>query len=220
MIDLRFRPLQTPVSRPKGGYRSSPFDLPWNRTLDHLERELGFLGAKDIVVEADLTPEKIRNDGWPYSSARPATPGVRLSFSSKFGPLAYECATYSAMESNIRAIGRTLECQRAMERYGAVKSGQQYTGWKALPGGDGRGPIIATAFGTVEEAAQFLLRQALLSDNDVGRVIDDPEYLRVVYRAAAKRTHPDMNRGDITLFGQVNAANQMIEMHAAAGARL
>lgn len=75
MIDLRFRPLQTPVARPKGGYRSSPFDLPWNRTLDHLERELGFLGAKDIVVEADLSPEKIRNDGWPYSSARPNTPG-------------------------------------------------------------------------------------------------------------------------------------------------
>lgn len=212
MIDLRFVPLEKPIERPKGGYKRSPFGVGFSRLLDDLERELGYLTAKGITVEAGVAREDIRNDGWPRSSAKYSSPGIRLSFGSRHGPLAYECATYSSMEGNLRAISQTLTAQRAMERYGAVKSGQQYKGWKALPEGAGQGPIIATAFGSTEEAARFLLRTALLNDGDTQRVIDDPEYLRTVYRAAAKRTHPDVLAGNTDLFAQVNSANQMIEV--------
>ncbi len=218
MIDLRFVPLATPIPRPTGGYRSAPFKVGFTALLDDLEHELGHLSAKGIAVEASVSREDIRNDGWPRSSAKYAAPGIRLSFGSRHGPLAYECATYSTMEGNLRAISLTLTAQRAMERYGAVKSGQQYKGWKALPEGDGRGTIIAGAFSSNEEAARFLLRTALLREGDLAAVLSSADTLTTVFRAASKRAHPDVETGSAELFGQCNAAKVMIEAHQRGGA--
>ena len=108
MIDLHFRPIDKPIAPPKGGAKRSTFKAGFTRTLDDLERELKRLRARDIIVEAALDIGDIRNDGWPRSTARPRTPGIRLSFTSAHGPLSYECATYLAWEDNLRAIGLTL----------------------------------------------------------------------------------------------------------------
>ena len=109
MIDLRFRPIEKAIAAPKGGAKKAPFEASFRRVLDDLERELGYLKATDIVIEAALELREIRNDGWPYSNARPRTPGIRLSFKSKHGVLSYECATYDHWEWNLQAIGLTLE---------------------------------------------------------------------------------------------------------------
>lgn len=209
MLTAQFRPLSKPVARPKSGTKRCPFDASWANTLDVLERELGHLRARDIIIEADFEPHQIRNDGWPRSSQSPRTHGVRLSFESAHGPLSYECATYAHYENNIRAIALTLERLRAVERYGAVKGGEQYRGWSQLP--PGRGPIMAGEWATAEDAARFLLEVGQLkAAHKAADLLTDPAALQHVYRAAARATHPDAGGSDEAM-ARVNRAKVFIE---------
>lgn len=135
MLNATFRRLESPLDAPRGGYRRAPFSSSYTTTLNGLERELEHLKAKDIVIQIDMRWEDIRNDGWPRSTAMVKSPGVVVTFESKHGPLSYRCGTYSNWEMNLRAIALTLERLRAVDRYGAVKGGEQYKGWARLPPG-------------------------------------------------------------------------------------
>lgn len=214
MIQCVFRPLTKPVQRPASGYKSCPFGASWTSTLDTMERELAHLKAKDIVVEIDVTLDKIRNDGWPKSTANPASPGVRISFACRHGSLSYECATYPHWEMNMRGIALTLERLRAIDRYGATKGAEQYKGWKQLPNGDGRAPIAGEEWSSVEEAILFLVRTA-----SPKRQYTVEEVLREgwnnVYRTAAQIVHPDLCGGSQTLMTRVNRARDYIDRHLA-----
>ncbi|HYO19108.1 MAG TPA: hypothetical protein VES02_10655, partial [Dermatophilaceae bacterium] len=87
-----FRPLRwTEPSTPAGARRSSAaFTESWSNTLDLLDAELCYLDAQDLIIEADFREDDILPDGMPCTSARPPVhPGVRISFQSRFGPLAY-----------------------------------------------------------------------------------------------------------------------------------
>ncbi|MFN7019864.1 MAG: molecular chaperone DnaJ [Phycisphaerales bacterium] len=205
MINAVFRPLEKPIPLPKGGVISCPFSCSFTTTLDDLERELFHLKAKDIVIELDLDLQDIRNDGWPRSTARPRTQGVRLSFDSKHGPLSYTCATYGHWERNLRAVGLTLDRLRAVDRYGAVKGGEQYKGWAALP--PPPQPAAGGDFASIEEAMRFLCK---VGNGTVLSVL--PSDLEAVYRDAARKAHPDAG-GSTELMARVNAAKAFVEAH-------
>lgn len=206
MLQATFRPIERPVALPRQ-YARCGFGAKWSTTLDTLERELGHLKAKDIIVEVALDHNDIRNDGWPRSSASPRTPGVRVSFQSKHGPLSYECATYKEWEQNMRAIALTLERLRAVERYGAVKGGEQYKGWAQLPPGTGTiTPPAPSEWRSVEDAMRFLCRTAGVVEGG------DTAQLDQVYRQASRRTHPDLG-GSTKESSRVNAARDFIEKH-------
>lgn len=206
MLQATFRPLERAVALPRH-YQRCPFAASFTHTLDTLERELGQLKARDIIVEVALDHGDIRNDGWPRSSARPRTPGIRISFQSRHGPLSYECATYKDWEQNMRGIALTLERLRAIERYGAVKGGEQYKGWAQLPPG---GVAIATAeWRTKEEAMRFLCRTAGVVEGGNLSMLDQ------VYPQAARRVHPDVG-GSTELMSKVNRARDYIRSGGAA----
>ncbi|HRQ74276.1 MAG TPA: hypothetical protein PLU35_14735 [Phycisphaerales bacterium] len=196
MIDARFQPIDAPVPPPPGGRRRSQFKASWSKTLDLLERELKYLGASEVIILADLSREHIRNDGWPRSTARPASPGVIVTFASKkLGSLRFECGTFINWEDNVRAIALTLEQLRAIDRYGATK-GEQYTGWARLPppGANGAPPGLRTA----EDAVRWMLTLVgrTATPDEAGRVLRDSDALRTLYRDAAKRCHPDAGGTD------------------------
>lgn len=136
MIPVTFRPLEfwpEPFMP-----RRSPFDSSWSATLDLLDRELHMLGAERAVIQIGLRESQIRIDGWPKATATaPAHPGVVLAFDSNHGPLKYATAEFHDWKSNVRAIALGLEALRKVDRYGITKRGEQYTGWRALPAGDG-----------------------------------------------------------------------------------
>jgi hypothetical protein len=186
----------------------------WTKAFELLRYELKRIDAKSVVVEAGYRPEQVRADGWPYANATPEHSQLRLSFVREGVAVSFfqgifggniACVAYNAW-----LIGMTLQALRAVERYGCTKSGQQYAGWSQLPPGAGRGPIVANAFATVEDAARFLLRTALIQEGEYRRVIDNPEFLASTYRTAARKTHPDLG-GTAEAFGKVNAAKEMIE---------
>lgn len=208
MLEFSFRPLSSwPGERtPRAARKKAPFSAGYGRTLDDLERELKHLGGRDIIIEAETTFEHIRNDGRLRSSAVLAGPGIVLSFDSRFGPLRYACDTFADWRDNLRAIALTLERQRAIDRYGATRRGEQYVGWSALPpGGSSMRPAM-----TVEEAARFIDPLAFAG------IVRDPEQYRAAYRSCAKRMHPDAG-GSAEEFTRLQEAKRVLDKHHEGG---
>jgi hypothetical protein len=184
MIDLCFRPIDKPVAPPRGGAKRAPFKVGYSSMLDDLERELKHLRAREIIVEAGFDLSDIRNDGWPRSTARTRSPGIRLSFVSSHGPLSYECATYQSWEDNMRGISLTLSALRAVDRYGAVKGGEQYKGWARLPEKAGTE--------TAEAAARELIELAGVAGS-TEYVLRSRATATEVRNLAMRAHHPDVN---------------------------
>jgi hypothetical protein len=145
---------------PAPGRRSrqrSPFSATYSATKSLLYREITALGATSAVLQLAVTESDIRLDGDLRANARPTHPGVIVSFESRHGPLRYACDRFLTWQDNVRAIALGLESLRRVDRYGIAGRGEQYTGWKALPAGNGapspeRGRALIARHGGVRQA--------------------------------------------------------------------
>ncbi|SDU42279.1 hypothetical protein [Jiangella alkaliphila] len=185
-MKMTFRPLvwTDPVTHADARRSRATFKASWQSTLTLLDRELWELGAEALIVEADFTERDIRLDGLPKGNARqPVFPGVRLSFDSRHGPLQYATDSCAFWQHNVRSIALGLESLRAVDRYGITRRSQQYTGFRAITGGNG--------VSTVAEAKAVI-------DQYGGTV-----------RAAMRATHPDTG-GDADAFRRVAAAAKVL----------
>lgn len=208
-----FRHMPEPPHKP-GERKRSKFRTTPGVVYHLLASEIRRLGGREIIIEAGFHQSQIRNDGWPYSNARPLHPAVRVSFQSNEGPLSFDCQTYSTIDDNLHAIAKTMERLRDIARYGAVKGGQQYRGWKQLPGDQ---PPTQTATAVdLRMAAAFLCMLAGEPDSMIPAVLNLPSSIREVYRAAALKCHPDRG-GSPEMMARVNAAKDLIEKHQTAG---
>lgn len=193
-MDFQFRPIEgwpgrhTPVTQRK----RAQFKATYPQTLALLERELGYLKAKHVVLQVALDESQIRLDGLPYAKARPRHSGVILAFESKHGPLSYPCDTYDHWESNLRAIALGLEALRAVDRYGVTKTGAQYRGWQRL---DAPEPLDPAEF--VSRGTGFSAEEVRLS----------PVVRQEAYRVRAKKLHPDAGGSNESMM-QLNRAYQ------------
>ena len=195
-LGVTFRPFDGP--KPRNGYRDSPFTASWSQTVELLAAELRHLKATQIVVELALEERHLRIDGIPRADARLVADAVRLSFTSKWGPLRYETGEFQAAywrrggllgwQVNLRAIALSMEALRKVDRYGVSKRGEQYRGWRAIPGhlADPADQIV-----TREQATEYLAKW----DGDV--------------RRALQETHPDKG-GDETEFRKVVRAREVL----------
>lgn len=192
--------------------RSTPFSARIDETWRLLEKEVEQVGGAELVVQLALDEGQIRLDGKPRAGAWPTHPGVIVSFESRYGPLQYATDVFTHWHANLRAIALGLEALRRVDRYGISKRGEQYTGWKALPGAGTNGSL------TLEQAARFV---AVNADGASGRteaeiadaaryVLTDPNLRGVAYRQAAKRLHPDTG-GDATEFARLQDAKRLLE---------
>jgi hypothetical protein len=156
--------------------------------MELLARELRFLDARQIVLQAAFRERDIRLDGLPRANATPEHPGLILAFESRFGPLQYSTDEYRVWDENLRAIALSLEALRKVDRYGVSKRGEQYRGWRAITaGGEDPAELITSR----EQAEDFLAEW----DGD--------------WKRAARETHPDTG-GDEARFRQVMRAKQLV----------
>lgn len=194
MIDARFVPMEKwPTEKSKRRVKS-PFGVTFARMLNDLERELKHLGAKEIVVQAHLRRDQIRNDGWPRSGERPSEPGIILSFIKRGGEeISFPCDTYLSWESNLRAISLTLTALRSIDRYGVTQRAEQYKGWAKLPPASDRM--------SAKDAIAFIQLYS-------GIAPTTPDSLVEAYRRAARALHPDAggNQNQFILLGKAQAA--------------
>ncbi len=180
MLEAQFAPIDHwPGSRTRRRLRAKFATVNYN----DLERELRHLGARKIIVQAFITYDDIRNDGWPRSSARFKDPGIILSFTTRGGEfVSFPCDTYTDWRHNLRAITLTLTALRAIDRYGVTRNSEQYQGWKRLPA-----PIVEEKRGA-EWAFEHLAR---LSRTSVAALRNNSAAIELAYRSAAKQAHPD-----------------------------
>jgi hypothetical protein len=199
-MNARFVPIETwpGEKRRPGQRRKSPFEAPWARTLVDLDRELGHLRAKDILIWGYFRDDDIRLDGWPRSESRPREPGVIVSFASPQGDLSFPCDTYLTWQENLRAIALGLAALRAVERYGVTRHQEQYKGWAKLPPAPARmDPHDALTFLTLH--------------SDGLPPAKDAESLNASYRRAAARLHPDnAATGNVHLFHLLSQAKEVL----------
>jgi hypothetical protein len=221
-LDYTVRPLSDRTwLRRTGSRETSRFTASWSDTLGLLEREVGMLRGKQLVIGIDVEERMLRLDGKLRADARSATPAVEVAFESKHGPLyrsdrfvrqSWSSKSMESWQHNVRAIAMTLEALRAVDRYAATQSGEQYRGYRALPAGRGDAATAMTATG----AAEVLLRLAVGPDDDamesaVAALRRSPEQLRDTIREARWSAHPDRNDGDRGQWNLVDNAVQTLQ---------
>lgn len=194
-----------------GQHRFSQFQSSWMQTERLLLTEVKHLAGRDLVLEPDIREQDLRLDGTLRANARPSSPTVRVAFDSKHGPLTYGTDRFYSWQDNVRAIALGLEALRKVDRYGITRRGEQYTGWKQLPGTSSREtgvPVMDkdlawSIIGSYQEGPIDVFWHEA-SDDDV----------RKAYRRARAANHPDRCGGDQTGWDLVEAAARVLGLRS------
>lgn len=126
-------PLHWPHSWPRTKARKrSSFDQTLAGARDHLMNELRLMGARYIVLSSNLT---LRQDGLPYAKQeRVLDPGIAVYFQWHGKQMTFACDRWDRVEDNVRAVGKTIEALRGIERWGASDMMERaFSAFEALP---------------------------------------------------------------------------------------
>jgi hypothetical protein len=197
-VTFTIRPISDPTRFHRGPGEPHQFRADLTDTKKLLEYEVSRLDGHHLIVELDVQPADINNAGTALRAyARPLLPGVVVAFESRHGSLVYATDRFNDWRANLRAIAKSLEALRAVDRYGVSGLGEQYTGWAQLPPGRDGGASAMTR----DQAHEFLL--GLMVEPELARHLLPLDAL--VKRARAK-THPDRHDGDRTAWDTVERA--------------
>lgn len=189
----------------------SRFRSSWAITLAELSYEIERLGGTSWVLQIDVSDYDLRKDGGMRANARPpASHAVRVNFTAKAkGPLSFAIDRYDDWRDNVRAVAKTLEALRAVDRYGVATAGEQYRGWTAISN--------RPAEMSRDQAAEFIAHWAHPDEADrraacaAAITLGDPaDALTYAYRLAARRTHPDVTGDDGDTMARLNAARDLL----------
>ncbi|KQX18376.1 MULTISPECIES: DnaJ domain-containing protein [unclassified Sphingomonas] len=173
-------PLHWPAGWPRArSRRDAAFKVtPVQAKLEMMD-ELSRLGAREVIVSTD---QPLNRDGSPSMTRRWGDPGVAVYFKRKGKPVVLACDQFYQLHDNMRAIGKTIEAMRGIERWGASDMlDRAFTGFEALP--------------APEQWWQVL---GLTADADL-------EAIELAYRRLAPSFHPDRGGSDAAM-ARLNAA--------------
>jgi hypothetical protein len=177
-------PLSWPIGRPRTQRPTvSQFATTGPRALKHLAQQVHLLGGKHLVVSSNLPVTRYTEEP-KWSAKVPTDGGVAVYFELEGEEVCFACDRWYYVEENVRAIGKTLEALRGINRWGTddmVRA--SFQGFAALPETTGR-PWW----------------EVLGVDPDAARPVID-----AAYRRKLKQTHPDIG-GDRELFDEVQEA--------------
>ena len=180
-------PLTWPVGRPRAEYPTrSNFEVTLGAAIREIQDEVRRLGGSHLVVSSNV---RIRLDGLPYAkSAQPLDRGVAVYFEYKRKPMAFACDRWNKVEDNLRAISKTIEALRGIERWGTGQMVEQaFTGFLALP--------------APEQPWQVL---GLETSRPTREQIDE------AHGRLARQNHPDRLGGNDQAMARINAARDEI----------
>lgn len=208
---LKWPEAEVRTGRPNGPFRVGAF-----KTEKFLRDELHKISARSIVLKTFHPEQAYRRDGFVRVDARaPSHPGVILEFEkpekdengiTRYIKMRLPCDTYKFWEDNLRAIAMVLEGLRMIDRHG-IRQGAQYQGYLALPPKPGEM--------TLEEAAEFLGEAGQVETAHRKVILSYQPMAETVYKAAAKKLHPDKPGGDAQGFARLEKAMSLIRNHFA-----
>lgn len=181
-------PLQWPsgFSRKNGKERARFKNPTIYKATEKIREEVRRLGGNSVIISTNL---KLKNDGLPYSSQRPPEDsGVAVYFSYKKSQRVIACDQYNKIESNLWAIGLSIQAMRSMTRYGCSDMLERmFTGFTALP-----------------ESTEPTTWWKVLGVAKGSHPLDVQEK----YKKLAKMFHPDKPGGSAEIMTQINKAYQ------------
>ena len=145
------------------------------RSLTECQAELRRLGATGVVLSSNVT----------LGAERPADPGVVAYCTYDGTQVAIPCDRWTTVAGNLRAIAKTIEAMRGMERWGAkhmIKA--MFMGFAALPA-PASSPHWSQVLGVAVDA--------------------DVAAIETAYRRRARTAHPD-GGGSHEAMARLNAA--------------
>lgn len=176
-------PLQWPDGWKRTKYPThSAFKVEPRIAKSALLNELERLGARDVVI---TTNQRVNRDG-SISTARQTIQdrGVAIYFKRKGRDVVLACDQYNEIHENLRAISKTIEAMRGIERWGASDMlDRAFTGFEALP--------------PPPPWWQTLGLQESTTNRDT---------IESAYRLISMGTHPDRPGGSHDAQARVNAA--------------
>lgn len=126
-----------PLHWPEGWPRTksptkSRFDVSFTESRDGLLAEVQRLGGRYIVISTDI---ETRQDGLPYANQRaPKDTGVAVYFERKGKQMVFACDRWNTVKDNMRAVAKTIEAIRGIERWGASEMLERaFSAFVALP---------------------------------------------------------------------------------------
>lgn len=158
------------------------FSVTFGEARQHLLGELGRLGARDVVISSN---QPVRRDGLPLAVRMGVDdPGVAVYFMRDGRAQCIPCDQYTTVGANLRAIGKSVEALRGIERWGAkTMLDAALEGFAALPAGGTAG--WWSELGVAPNA--------------------DPAVIEAAWRALVKAHHPDAG-GDAERFRAIHEA--------------
>ena len=184
-------PLQWPVGYPRTSFPSRHPYLKKTKTFgyerDELLRQLKLLGTREAIISSNVP---LRQDGIPYANFERryiSDKGIAVYFIYNKEQKVIACDAWDSFEVNLRALWKTVEDMRALERNGCSQIiNQVFTGFKALP----------------EQTSGHPWWQVLGINQNATQ-----EDIKAAYRALSKVRHPD-NGGDPASFAALAEAYQ------------
>lgn len=169
-------PLQWPAGWPRAQSRQySNFYATQSQAQQGILHQLKLLKAQDVVISTNV---RLRRDGLPYTGDRaPADPGVAVYFILNGQQQCIPCDKWARVWENMRAIEKTIEALRGIERWGAKEMvDAAFRGFQALPAPSGGEYLEADApWYVILGVNQFASK----------------DEIKVAYREKAKSAHPD-----------------------------
>ncbi len=186
-----------PLAWPDGWHRAenndyrdeARFTVSMARARDELMEEIhklcGRYGPDPLIVLS--TNVALRLDGLPYANQKaPEDPGAAVYFRYKGTQRVFACDMYRRLEHNIRAIGKTIEAMRGIERWGASDMLERaFTGFEALPAPDSWRKILKVSSDADRDTVHNMY-MSLRAQNHPDRGGDPEEFDRIMkaYRQA------------------------------------
>jgi hypothetical protein len=173
-----------PLAWPAGWKRTvsrkqAPFKVPPAQAKREMMEQLARIGAAGVIVSTD---QPLNKDGSPSLRYSWGDPGVAVYFKRRGRDVVLACDQYATPHDNMRAIGKTLEAVRGIERWGASDMlDRAFTGFMALPAPEQWWQVLG------------LTEKASITEIDAA------------YRALARKAHPDAGGSD-AMMARLNAA--------------
>lgn len=180
-----------PLSWPEGRERTpewrrkhDQFRVTIAQAVGHLTKELERIRAQNVVISSN---HPVRKDGLPMCvQAAVGDPGVAVYFVVDGVRRCMSCDQYHAVRGNVRAIGKSVEALRELERWGAKATlDRALEGFVALPAGSTAGDAWWDVLGVAPDASRVTIEAA--------------------FRRLVRVHHPDLG-GDEARMQRVSAA--------------
>lgn len=126
-------PLHWPQGWPRAkNPQRSRFDVSFVNARDGLFDEIGRMSGRYIVLSTNI---ELRRDGLPYANQpEPRDSGVTVYFERKGKQMVFACDRWDRVKDNMRAIEKTIEAMRGIERWGASDMLERaFSAFEALP---------------------------------------------------------------------------------------